>query len=408
MNAADLFHLARLVAESKCDGWERLEDRLRREGEREAAALDPQPVAEPARPINQAEIDMLLGLEETAPGDGGPDGGRERRDAATREDAEKEASASDERTPSNAAPPSTTTSAEDKIQADIREGWCAPWQTCLDHKRCDAARRCERFDIQTVRGEGRGESGVSDGAIREDAQMGSHVASTSETPQSPPPRTIEPQADGLKPCKCGQPCRPQLMGQGVTDDCWFTFVCDCGEEYSGALVNYHTSRATAAENEALVEFTDGWNRRVVSPPKPTPEVAELVKRLRESAAVNQHASRDDNAMPSYIVPELLEAANALERLSSNNAAWQETVRKVIASSKETEAQLADALQQWEPISTLPDLDDECWFFNENSNVVDGPRSPEIDDVDHWTHWCRAEAPPFKSIAATLTREGNNG
>lgn len=48
--------------------------------------------------------------------------------------------------------------------------------------------------------------------------------------------------------------------------------------------------------------------------------------------------------------------------------------------------------RWQPISILPGSDDLVWLWDSRDDSVEGPRAPNIDDPDCFTHWSPCEAP----------------
>lgn len=75
--------------------------------------------------------------------------------------------------------------------------------------------------------------------------------------------------------------------------------------------------------------------------------------------------------------EIIRLSQALEAAESRASAASEQVEK------------------WEDISTLPDSNDLVWLCN--GNTFEGPREPQLDDCDYWTHWCYAKPPALPII-----------
>jgi hypothetical protein len=57
---------------------------------------------------------------------------------------------------------------------------------------------------------------------------------------------------------------------------------------------------------------------------------------------------------------------------------------------------------WRPINECPDSDDLYWFLRRD--VIDGPRTPESDDIDYWDWFAPCEAPSTTPQPASVVSE----
>lgn len=93
-----------------------------------------------------------------------------------------------------------------------------------------------------------------------------------------------------------------------------------------------------------------------------------------------------------------------------HGAWQVAAGEFVIMPRAAYAALQAIAQpntvctDWQPINTLDKAEDEVWLLK-GGNVIDGPRHPEIDDADLYTHWANCRPPKLLKAAPIWDGKG---